>query len=200
MTLAFDTFMKQYQMTGSEKADGYSRDAFIGLDEHEKEEVFKLLTTELPWSAEWLFLLDPERASAVAKEREKEMRVNPYQDTYMLQRQLTKYTGDLNYQKHMIEDYASYPDSSKPYVVDAIDGTPVNEAQLDFFKQVILVEVNTSAVARASRHLLDAKKIPRISETDKKNYSRILSELRSDSVQIRKKAIAEIDGYEVPHI
>jgi hypothetical protein len=199
MTSAFEKFMKQYKMTGSEKADGYSRDVFIGLNEHEEEEVFVLLTTELPWSAEWLFFLNPAKAAVVAKDLEKKMRGDPYKDTYMLQRQLIKYTGELDYQTHMIEDYPNYPDSSRPYVVDAVDGTPINQAQLDFFKQVILVEVNSTAVARASRHLLDAKKFPRISEIDKKKYDRILNELRSDSVQVKKRAIAEIDKYQATY-
>lgn len=40
MTVGYDTFMKQYHAIGSEKADGYSRNAFIGLTSQEKEEVF----------------------------------------------------------------------------------------------------------------------------------------------------------------
>lgn len=42
MTAAFNEFMRQYKMTGSEKADGYSRSGFAGLDEDEKNEVFNI--------------------------------------------------------------------------------------------------------------------------------------------------------------
>lgn len=43
MTVAFDIFMREHHATGSEKADGYSRNAFIGLSPQEKEQVFRLL-------------------------------------------------------------------------------------------------------------------------------------------------------------
>jgi hypothetical protein len=193
MSLAFDKFMRQYKATGGEKADGYSRDVFLGLDEHEKEKVFKLLETELPWSTEWLFLVDPKKALATAKEKEEKLRGDPYADVYMLQEQLVKYSGDLLYQQHMIEDYPNYIDSLKPLVVDAIERTPTNEATLEFFKQVIFVEVNPSAVARASRHLLDSLKIPCESDDEERNYKRLISELRSDNVQVKRRAIAEIE-------
>jgi hypothetical protein len=39
-------------VTGSEKTDGYSRVAFAGLSGQEKVEVFRILETELPWSAQ----------------------------------------------------------------------------------------------------------------------------------------------------
>jgi len=55
MTLAFEKFLGQYEMTGSDKADGYSRDVFIGLNYRERDIVFDLLAKELPWSAKWLF-------------------------------------------------------------------------------------------------------------------------------------------------
>ncbi len=37
MSYPFEEFKKQHAMTGSEKADGYSPDVFVGLGEHEKE-------------------------------------------------------------------------------------------------------------------------------------------------------------------
>ena len=197
MTIAFETFMKQYKMIGSEKADGYSQDAFTGLDDHEKETVFKLLVTELPWSVEWLFFLDPARALVVTKELEEKLRSDSYADVYMLQQKLVKYSGDLLYQKHMIEDYANYDDDSKPLVVDAIHRTPANEATIEFFKQIILTEVNASAVARASRHLLDAVRIARVTKSDEINYDRLVNELRSESTQVKMQAIAKIEKYEI---
>lgn len=85
MTAAYQTFLKQFHATGSEKADGYSADAFVGLDEAEKDEVFELMRSQLPWAAEWLFKLDPVRAIGMAKPLEIEMRRDPYRRTYMLQ-------------------------------------------------------------------------------------------------------------------
>lgn len=195
MTQAFEEFMRQYKATGSEKADGYSRDVFVGLEQHEKEEVFKLLETELPWSAEWLFLIDQEKALVVAKEKEAKLRGDPYQNVYLLQEQIVKHSGDLSYQRHMIDDYSNYTDSLKPRVVDSIDRTLTSDAALEFFKQVILVEVNSSAVARAARHLLDAFKVPCETVDEEEKYKRLLSDLRSDDIQVKRRAIARISTY-----
>jgi hypothetical protein len=196
VTTAFENFMRQYKMTGSEKADGYSDDAFVGLDEHEKEVVFKLLVTELPWSVEWLFFVDREKALAVAKEEEARLRGNPEEHVYMLQQKIVKYAGELNYQMRMIEDYPHYVDRLKARVVSAVNSTPVNKETVEFFKKIIFSEVNGDAVARASRHLLDAIKLPRGSEAEKKNYDRLVSELRNDDVKVKQRALALIRKYE----
>lgn len=184
--------MKQYNMTGSEKADGYSQDAFIGLTEEEKLVVFDLLKSELPWSIKWLFVVDKAKAILVAKEMEKKERQDPYGDAYMLQQKLLKYTGDLSYQAHMIEDYPKYVDSKKPLVVDAVDRTPQNAATVDFYKRVILTEVNDSAVAGASIYLLDALSISRDTDQDKQNYNRLRDKLRSDNLNEKLRALEQI--------
>ncbi len=192
MTAAFDTFMKQNQMTGSEKADGYSPDAFVGLTDQEKDIVFQLLEKELPWSAQWIFLVDPERAAAVLKAEEQRLRGDPYEDVYMIQQNLVTYTSDLLYQKHMIEDYPNYIEKKRPLVVDAVHRTPANEDTINFFKRVILVEVNSSAVARASRYLLDALGYSRATEPDKRNYDQLISNLRSDDDQLKQETLSRI--------
>jgi len=196
MTSEFDLFMKEYQMTGSEKADGYSIDALIGLSEREKEIAFDLLLKELPWSTKWLFILDAQKAASVARETEEEMRNKDGEDVYMLQQQLVKYTGDLVYQQHMIEDYAKYRDKVRPLVVDAVDRTPTNQAKIDFFKHVLLIEVNSNAVARAARHLLDAINFPRSTDSEKANYDRLISNLRSDDTRVKVNALGKIQKYE----
>jgi hypothetical protein len=196
MTVAFENFMKQYKMTGSEKADGYSRDAFEGLEEHEKDAVFKLLVQELPYSAEWLFFVDAEKAVVVAKEEEQKLRGNGYASAYMLQEQLLKHTDDLLYQDHMIEDYPSYVDNLKPLVVDSIGRTPANPTTVAFLKQVVLTEVNMSAVSRAARKLAAIVNVPRATEADEEKYSRLIKELRSENVDVKLKAIKQIAKFE----
>jgi len=195
MSAAFEEFMRQYKMTGSEKADGYSDDVFVGLEPDEKETVFKLLETELPWSAEWLFRLDPKKALVVVKELERKLRGDPDANVYMLQQKIVKHSGDLAYQKRMIEDYPHYANRLKPLVVSSIDNTPVNKAKINFFKEVIFQEVNASAVTRAARYLLDAVKIPRASESEKTAYDRLLGELRSDDLKAKQRAIAKVESY-----
>lgn len=182
-------------MTGSDKADGYSDASFAGLSEREKEIVFDLLSTELPWSIRWLFVLDAEKAAVVAREKEIELRGQHGTDVYLLQQQLVNSTGDLRYQSHMIEDYQQYRANVRPLVVDAIGRTPTNQGQIDFFKKILLDEVSVSALARAARHLLDAVNFPKATDADRANYNRLITSLRSDSRDSREVALAEISTY-----
>lgn len=193
-TGAFDKFMKQYHATGSEKADGYSRDVFIGLTPQEKEEVFRLLVTELPWSVEWLFLVDEERALPIVKEAEQEGRDDPYGDTYMLQAAIVNHTSDLTYQDRMIEDYPSYHQRKKRLVVDAINRTPANETTIDFFRRLILTETNEDAVAGASIYFLHSLNVANATQSDRVVYDRLLDGLRSDDTSAQLRAIAQAES------
>lgn len=196
MTQAFDTFIAQHNLTSSEKADGYSLDAFIGLSAEEKPIVFELLTKELPWSARWLFFLDKDRALATTIEEESELRKRKYGGAYMLQQEIIKYSGDLRFQQHMIEDYSNYDDDEKPRLVDAVNRTPTNQATIAFFKSVILTETVQSAVARASRHLLNSLDIPRASGEEEQNYRHLVEELRSEDLNRKLMALKIIKPYE----
>lgn len=180
-------------MTGSEKADGYSRDVFVGLEASEVEIVIDLLAKELPWSVEWLFFLDPKRALNKAKDEEKRLRRNGYSPVYQLQQKIIEYSGEMEYQKHMIEDYPSYIDRLRPMVIDSIAATPLTENTINFFKEVILVEANDTAVTRASRHLLDAFNIPHETESEKQEYFLLLDGLRSENFEVKKKMIDTLD-------
>jgi hypothetical protein len=194
MTASIDEFLRQHRMTGSEKADGYSPNAFAELTDQDRDIVFSKLADELPWSAQWIFLVDAGRAATVLKAQEQAMRGDPYGDVFMIQQSLVTYTGDLLYQKHMIEDYPNYIEKKRPLVVDAVHRTPANEETIRFFKQVIMVEVNSSAVARAGRHLLDSLGFPRATEPDKKHYDQLLNNLRSDDSQLKEQTLLQIGG------
>lgn len=196
MTRAFDTFLLQYHATGSEKADGYSRDAFIGLDEGEKVEVFDLLVKELPWAADWLFFLDGEKAMAVAQALEQGMRGGGYSGVHWLQREMVKYSGDLRYQQHMVDDYPAYADSVRPQVIDSIAGTPMNATTLHFFRQVILTETCDDAQFRACWRYLHAIKVPRVTEADEANHERWLDILRNGDSEARQRALSELAPFE----
>ncbi len=93
----------------------------------------------------------------------------------------------------MIEDYPCYDDRLKARVVDAIECTPASAAKISFLKQVILTETNADAVASASIHFLDAMKIPEKTEEEKKEYSRLFDELRSDDVNVKLRVIAKLE-------
>jgi hypothetical protein len=196
MTRAFNEFMRQYKMTGSEKADGYSCDVFLGLDEVERTEVFEILLTELPYSIEWLFVLDSQKALGVAKKNEEQWRGDGYKRVYMLQEEIIKQTGDLSYQSRMIEDYPGYVDYLRPLVVDSISRTTATMAVVNFLKQVILTETSDDAVARASRKLLAALKFPRDTENNEMYYKMLVRELRGESTKLKLQALSRISKYE----
>jgi hypothetical protein len=154
-------------MTGSDKADGYSRDVFIGLNDRERDIVFDLLAKELPWSAKWLFFFDIPKALSIAKKTEEELRGDKYSHVYLLQEKIVEYSGDLEYQLHMLEDYPSHIERLKPRVIDAIRSTPTTPETIQFLKEVVFTETSSSALARAIRGYLDAMKIPLTTESEK---------------------------------
>ena len=193
MTVAFDTFMAQHRMTGSEKADGYSCDAFDGLAESEKDTVFAMLESELPFSVEWLFYLNPERAREVVKSAEQEFRGDAYRHIYLLQEYLVRSAGELQYQEHLFEDYPHYADRLKPLVINAVGRTPANEKTIGFFKQVILAETNVSAIRRAAQELLWAIEFYANTETDQQAYCDLLEDLTNENLDVRAKAVSRVD-------
>ena len=196
MTAAFNDFMREYKMTGSEKADGYSQSVFIGLDDQEKNEVFSILLTELPYSAHWLIFLDRKKALPIIKQNEKEMRGNGYARVYLLQEELIKCTGDLSYQEHMIHDYPGYVDYLRPLAVDAIGRSPTSPASINFLKQIILTETDSDAVARATRRLLSMLKVPRSTEIEQKNYFKLTDELLNENTTDKLKAFRALEKFE----
>lgn len=192
MTAAFDTFMAQYRMTGSEKADGYTRDAFDGLTEAESETVFKLLESELPYSASWLFHLDPRRAQIVAQEVEEKLRGDGYSSVFLLQEYMVRYSGDIRYQEHMLEDYPSYIDRLKPLVVDAVGRTPANHNSIAFLERVVISETKLSTVKRAALRLLWHSGCAREHDDDKGDYAELLEQLTDEDDIVRRNAIDRI--------
>jgi len=193
MTTSYNEFLREYHMKGSEKADGYSRSVFVGLEPYERDKVFDLLLTELPLSAKWLFFLDPEKATPVVKAEEKVLRGDKYNRTFMLQENLVEFTGDLVFQTRMIEDYPNYVDYLRPEVVDAIGRTPINSSVVRFFQQVILTEADADAVARAARRLLAAMNIPRGTDIEKDTYKKLERALRNDDTQAKLRIFAKLE-------
>jgi hypothetical protein len=191
MSLAFDNFLRQYNATGSEKADGYSRDAFEGLTDPEKDTVFNMLEKELPYSAEWLFFLDPQKALAVCEKTESSWRGDGYKHVFVLQSELLRHTGDLKYQKHMIEDYFKYSERLRAQVADSLGRTPVSAQLIDSLRSIISVETNENAIARASFHLVKLHGVPAKTEEEKNKFWRYVADLRSESDD--KKAYAMKD-------
>lgn len=189
MSCMIKNFLTKFGSTGSEKADGYSRNDFIGLTECEKKTTFDYLVLELPWEVEWLFFLDPKRAAIVAKKKEAEERGNRHSHVYLIQKQLVNQCGEMKYQQHMIDDYYNYIDCLKPLVVDAIAQTPRSNSSVNFFKNLILVESNEDALAGASVHFLNSLGFMRETESEKKVYLQLLSQLRCDSRLVKISAI-----------
>lgn len=192
MSASFEKFMAQYKQTGSEKADGYSRDVFIGLEPHEKEAVFVILKTELPWSAGWLFLLDPDNAINTAKAELQRLRGDPYAAAYLLQVQFLSYTGDLQYQQDMVDDYDTYADYLKPQVIRTLWSTPGSKNVTALFARVICEEADPDTRASASIGFLRALNVPHHGAEEKSDYDRLYAQLRSNDPESRRQAIDEI--------
>ncbi|QJD89341.1 hypothetical protein HH213_03990 [Duganella dendranthematis] len=188
MTAAFDEFMRQHRMTGSEKADGYSPSVFVDLSEEEKPIVLSLLLQELPWSADWIWVVAPDKAEIVLKEWIEARRGDPYRHVYMAQQSLVRHTGDLRYQQQMVEDYPGYHDEMKHRVVDAIHYTPVNVETIAFFKYVVLEDADADARFAAAFSVLDSLQVP-----DTAEYEQLLGHLRSEDVELRAAALAQLD-------
>lgn len=189
MSLSFNDFLVEYKVAGSEKADGYSRSSFTGLSEAEREIVFDLLVSELPWQIKWLFFLDPKKAAFISRQKEAEQRGDRFAHVYMFQEQLVNQCGELIYQKHMIDDYKNYVDYLKPSVLRAIVCTPTNSSTINLFKEVILAEVDKKLVAIASNYFLESKGFSRNTDENKILYNRLLSDLESEHTARKVTAI-----------
>lgn len=193
MTAAYEKFMDQYRAIGSAKADGYSRDVFIGLEMDEQEEVFNLLVSELPNTVNWLFVLDPEKALPIVRNRVQMWRGDRGKHVFLLQEALIKYGGDMTYQAQMIDDYPGYIDYLRPQAVAAIGRTPTNGATITFFKQVILTETKSEAVFRAADELLSALGVQCSTAEEIQQYRCYLLNLCSENVQDKLGVLSELE-------
>lgn len=198
MTRAYENFLRQYQAIGSEKADGYSRDVFEGLELQEKADVFKKLQSELPYTVDWLFLLDPAEAASIAKEKIHLWRGDPGKRVFLLQEAVIEHMGDLLYQEQMFQDYPHYADYLRPHAVRSISRTPSNVAKINFFKQVILVDANEEAVFEAADALLNMLGVPSSSDGEIQHYQYLQDRLCSQRVQDKLNAFTELEKYMSP--
>lgn len=194
MTPAFAQFTRQYHLTGREKADGYDWTAFAGLADDEKPVVFDMLEQELPWASDWFFALDPARALVVAQRIEPGLRGRS--GAHWLQQQIVRYSGDLRYQRHMMEDYPRYADRNRAQVIDSLAATPANSDTIAFFKQVVTTEAEHDAVFRAGWALLSALGVPGSTEPEQQVYHRILDGFRQPELAARLAALAQLAPYE----
>jgi hypothetical protein len=75
--------------------------------------------------------------------------------------------------------------------------TPVSPASIDFLKEVILTETNSDAVARASVALMDALRVPCVTEEEQANFWRLNDELRKENIPRKLKALSYLAQYEM---
>jgi len=137
-------------MTGSEKADGYLRDAFDGLAESERETVFRLLESELLFSVEWLFYLDSKLASEVVAKAEREYRGDGYRHVFLLQESMIRHTGQMQYQEHLLGNYSNYVGRLKPLIINAVGRTPAMRKRSIFSRDCC--RVKRTLVQSSERH------------------------------------------------
>ncbi|MCW7536726.1 hypothetical protein OOT46_02510 [Aquabacterium sp. A7-Y] len=195
MTPAFANFLKQYNATGSEKADGYSVDHFDGMSEQEKQQAFAMLSEQAdvdPESAQWLFYLDPSKAKDACEGLVRQKKSNPYAASFILLFYLAKYTADVQYQRQMIEGYATYAELHKHLAVEYIGRTQTTPGQIEFLKAVTLTEANEKAVARAAFNLLRACAVPSSTDAEKIQFQAYLDSLKG-SFETKTRALKSLE-------
>lgn len=196
MSPGFSSFLARYHSVGSQKADGYGKTFFSGLLPHEKQQAFDMLADEAradPNAAEWLFLLDPQRAEATCLQILGEQTDRRFTAPFILLFQLWKHTGEGKYQQEMIDHYAEYGDAQRPLAVEYIAKT-TNTAQLaDFLKSVVLLDANETAVARASYHLLRLHGVPSSTDEERLKFRAYLASLKASSVQVKRTTFSELE-------
>lgn len=192
LTKAFEIFLKEHEAKGREKTDGYSPEAFQGLDDYERKTVFRLLAEELPWSVKWLFYLDKDEATKITVAIEEKMRGDKYSHIYLLQEQLLLHAASNDYQIRMIEDYQNYDEDLKPKVIRCICRTPFNENVLNFLRTIVLAEVNSSAIYWSSIHLLDMALVFYSEKLDEKRREELISSLRGNDRLMKLNAIDDM--------
>lgn len=138
------------------------------------------------------FLLDPDNAINTAKAELQRLRGDPYAAAHLLQVQLLSYTGDLQYQQDMVDDYDTYADYLKPQVIRTLWSTPGSKNVTALFARVICEEADPDTRASASIGFLRALNVPHHGAEEKSDYDRLYAQLRSNDPESRRQAIDEI--------
>lgn len=195
MSDAYQRFIRQYNATGREKADGYDRSHFDGMTPAEKAQAFELLKDEavnLPEVVKWLFHLDAARAAPVALQIAQSRDSDAYYPWYLIYEQLQAHSQDLRYQKQMIDGYPRVAADYRAQAVEALGRTPPSAARRDFFRDVVTNESDPSVLAGAAYHLARDLKLPQTTDQEKKRFRDILVGLSGDDPTQRRATLRSL--------
>jgi hypothetical protein len=192
---AYQQFIRQYNATGREKADGYARAHFDGMTPAEKAQAFDLLKDEVarhPSFVEWLFYVDAARAAPVALQIVQQQEVDPYYPAYLVYEQLQAHSQDLRYQQRMIDGYPRVPADYRDQAIEALGRTPPSPARRDFLRDVLLSETNPSVLAGAAYHLVVDLKLPYNTDAEKKRFRQVVAALGSEDATQRQATLRSL--------
>ena len=143
MTKTFDRFLKQFNSTGNDKAQGYDESHFDGLNEDEKKKVFELLESELiaPGVIGWLFRLDANRAENTLKNYITKHSGMPTSGLHRIYIALFHFTNNEIYLDYFERDFHSYYEWEKEDALQLYAAyTSDDSRKKSFLNQVMAAE------------------------------------------------------------
>jgi len=196
MTNTFSHFKNQLHSKGSQKADGYDKSHFDGLNENEKNEAFNLLKKEsvAPGVPEWIFYLNRSKAKEYFDDYiEKNNSETP--GIHRVYFQLYIETKEKHYQNLLINNFFNYPNRDSREALWLINGCDFeNFMKIELLKKIILNHSPTKAVITASDFYLRLNGFNLSTQEEKDRFYEIRSLLSSNSIDSKMKAITKIEN------
>lgn len=200
MTAAFDNFLKQYNSSGSQKADGYNQSHFKNLTNTEKYKAFELLEEELiaPDVTDWLLYLDESRAINTMKQYISNVTPGTTAGVHRIYNALYKATGDQQYLDGLINSYKDYFDWEKEEALWLIrNNNPAIETTNNLYKNILNTEENPKAQALAADFYLRNKGYTCNSKEESKSFFNLKEQLISLNINERKNLLANLESQDI---
>lgn len=195
MTVIFEKFKRQYYSTGREKADGYVRGHFDGLSANEKIKAFDMLSDEMgvnPDAVEWLFYLNDRKAKQVCLDYIQANKSGDKSGFFVIYYYLYKQSGDIRYQKKMIDEFYDFPDYQRGVALEYLRKTKVSMDYTDFLRSIIAGRHVEDLANRAAYHYLLAHNVPGETKKEQEVFDNFLDSLKSTDLSIRSTIMDEI--------
>jgi len=198
MTKTYQSFLRQSNAQGREKADGYDRSHFDGLDDTEREAAFIRLTEEAKYDHTcfvWLFYLDRNRARATCLALLQNGELSDELCPVEAYRCLFVHFGDPAHQTAMIESSRLVRSAyDKPTaIVIALRAGNSPEVR-NYLKEVVLGESDAETVHTAAFEFLCLYEIPRDSDANRAIFNHFEEVLRFGSTSEKQRVLVQVEG------
>ncbi|RLU00126.1 hypothetical protein [Ketobacter sp.] len=199
MTATFDHFLKQYNSTGSQKADGYNESHFDSLNDAEKAKAFDLLEQELiaPGVTEWLMYLDQTKAIDAFKQYISSATPGTSAGTHRVYNALYKATGDQEYLDKMIENYSHYLDWEREEALWLIrNNSPKPKAANTFYRNLLEAEYDPKVKSLAADFYLRNNGYTCNSKNESKAFFELKNKLTSLGIDDRDTLFSDLESFQ----